>query len=105
MASLDLSAAFDVVNIELLLKRLKVLGLPEDIICLIEIWLKERLFYVNVSDLNSNFFQINSGTIQGSILGPILFAIFVAPLYEITKLSNFADDNFAITYHKYKAIN
>ena len=28
--------------------------------------------------------------------------IFVAQLYEIKKISNFADDNFAITFHKYK---
>ena len=79
MASMDLSAAFDVVNIELLLTRLRILGLPADVVALIEIWLKNRLFYVQVSDLNSNFIEINSGTIQGSILGPILYAIFVAP--------------------------
>ena len=79
MGSLDLSAAFDVVNIELLVKRLEILGLPGDVVALIEIWLKNRLFYIQVSDLNSNFFEINSGTIQGSILRPILYAIFVAP--------------------------
>ena len=55
-----------------------------------------------MSDTNSNFVKINSGTIQGSILGPILYAIFVAPLYDITKLSNFADDNFAIALNKIK---
>ena len=104
MASLDLSAAFDVVNTELLLTRLRVLGLPEDVVGLLEVWLKNRLFYVQISDLNSLFIEINSGTIQGSILGPILYAIFVAPLYEISKLSNFADDNFAITKHQSKAI-
>ena len=36
MASLDLSAAFDVVNTALLLKRLKIIGLPEDVIRLIK---------------------------------------------------------------------
>ena len=102
MARLDLSAAFDVVNILLLLKRLRILGLPGDVVDLVEIWLKNRLFCVQVSDLNSNFIEINSGTIQGSILGPILYAIFVAPLFEITKLSNFADDNFALTANKCK---
>ena len=39
MASIVLSAAFNVVNIPLLLKRLKILGLPDDIITLIRIWL------------------------------------------------------------------
>ena len=102
MASLDLSAAFDVVNIDLLLKRLRLIGLPDDVVGLIEIWLKNRYFYVQVLDHNSNFIEINSGTIQGSILGPILYAIFVAPLYDISKISNFADDNFAITQNKNK---
>ena len=46
MASLDLSSAFDVVNTALLLKRLRIIGLPEDVIKLIELWLKERTFYV-----------------------------------------------------------
>ena len=55
-----------------------------------------------MSDINSNFVEINSGTIQGSILGPILCAIFVAPLYDITKLSSFAYDNFAIALNKIK---
>ena len=55
MASLDLSAAFDVVNIKLLLKQLRVLGLPDDVVGLLEIWLKNRLFYEQVSDINSYF--------------------------------------------------
>ena len=46
MASLDLSSAFDVVNTALLLKRLRIIGLPEDVIKLIELWLKEITFYV-----------------------------------------------------------
>ena len=46
MASLDLSAAFDTVNIELLLKRMRILGLPDDIVDLVEVWLKDRSFYI-----------------------------------------------------------
>ena len=99
MGSIDLSAAFDVVNVDLLLRRLRILGLPGDVVSLIEIWLKNRMFYVEVDGLNSNFYEINSGTIQGSILGPILYAIFVSPLFDLTDLSNFADDNFALTWN------
>ena len=43
MASLDLSAPFNVVNIEVLLQRLKILGLPYTVINQIQIWLKNRL--------------------------------------------------------------
>jgi hypothetical protein len=38
VSSLDLSSALDVVNIQLLLKRLKIIGLPSDVIDQIEIW-------------------------------------------------------------------
>ena len=100
MVSLDLSAAFDVVNTDLLQKWLRVMGLPDDVVRLIETWLRNKLFYVRVKYLNFNFIEINSGSIQSSILGPILYAIFVAPLYNISELSNFADDNFALAQHK-----
>ena len=53
MAGLDLSAAFDVVNVPLLIKRLKIIGLPGDVIGLIEIWLKERYFYVEIDNVTS----------------------------------------------------
>jgi retron-type reverse transcriptase len=102
MASVDLSAAFDVVNIDLLLVRLRLIGLPGDLVGLIEVWLRNRFFYVEVSDHSSNLFEINTGTIQGSILGPILYAIYVAPLFDLTDLSNFADDNFILSIHKIK---
>ena len=42
MASLDLSCAFDVVNVPLLIKRLTIIGLPEDVVGLVEVWLTER---------------------------------------------------------------
>ena len=46
------------------------------------------------------FYDIDSGTIQGSILGPILYAIYVSTLFDhLTDLSNFADDNFALTWN------
>ena len=48
MASLDLSAAFDVVNVKLLIKRLKTMGLPNELIELIRIWLNNRLLYVDI---------------------------------------------------------
>ena len=49
--SLDLSAAFDIVNVKLLLTRLRIIGLPTDIVKLIEIWLKERYFYESINGL------------------------------------------------------
>ena len=43
MASLDLSMAFDMVNTNLLIKRLRIMGMPNDIITLIREWLVGRV--------------------------------------------------------------
>ena len=102
VASIDLSSAFDVVDSSLSPKRLSVAGLPVDLIALIEVWLKNLLFYVQANGQTSNFYKSQSGTIQGSILGPILYAINVAPLFDITDLYNFARDNFSLTQNKNK---
>ena len=103
MASLDLSAAFDVVNVELLLKRLNIIGLPSDVIDLVSVWLTNRYFYVSLDGSNSCVHECNVGTVQGSILGPILYSIFVSPLLALTDLTLFADDNYALVWNKSKA--
>lgn len=99
MASIDLSAAFDLVNTKLLVKRLKIIGLPSDIVRLIELWLGHRSFYVSINGTNSMVIDLNCGVIQGSILGPMLYAIYVSPLYDLLKLTTFADDNFIIRWN------
>ena len=64
MASIYLSAAFNIVNIDLLMKQLSMLGLPDDLLSLIEIWLKKRFFYVDINGLISKLYEIHHGTIQ-----------------------------------------
>ena len=61
MASLDLSMAFDMVNIELLVKRLRIMGMPNDLIKLIREWLVGRTFYVQVGDDTSALFDSDIG--------------------------------------------
>jgi hypothetical protein len=85
MASLDLSAAFDVVNTDLLIARLTVIGLSQDFINIIEEWLSNRNAYVEVDQTNSMFFPIQCGTVQGSVLGPILFLCSLAPFMSSKK--------------------
>ena len=103
LASLDLSAAFDIVNISLLLKRLRIMGLPNDIIDLIEVWLRKRMFYVSMDGSNSRIYDLLLGTVQGSILGPVLYAMFIAPVFDIENLYAFADDKFVPTIGDDKA--
>ena len=100
MASVDLTAAFDVVNIELLIRRLKIVGLPDDVVSLVEIWLKNRSYYVTVNGEVSMLRLLLCGVVQGSILGPLLYALYVSPLFDLIKLTNFADDNFVVRWNR-----
>jgi hypothetical protein len=81
MASLDLSATFDVVIVKLLFKRLKIFGLLADIIDLIEAWLSIRHCYVFANDDCFNFHTSTMGTVQESIISPFLYAIYVSPIF------------------------
>ena len=94
--SLDLSCAFDVVDHDLLVKRMKILGLPPDVCGLVEEWLKDRKAYVEIGQDTSIFFAVDDGTIQGSVLGPVLFSIFIRPLLQMTGIAAYADDNYIV---------
>ena len=96
VSSLDLSSAFDVVNVKLLIKRMRIIGLPNDLIDLIKVWLEERSFYVSIDGLNSYIYDLLLGTVQGSVLGPVLYAIFVSPLFDIIPVLSFADDSYNV---------
>ena len=98
--SLDLSSAFDLVNVELLIKRLRIIGLPDDVVELIKAWLMNRSYYVSIDGENSVLFDLQLGTVQGSILGPVLYAIFVSPLFMIEDLDLFADDSYITRSNK-----
>lgn len=102
VASLDLSAAFDVINTELLMKRLEKIGIPGDILKILESWLTDRTAYVEVSGICSSYFRVNYGTVQGSILGPVLFNLFIGPLIRAEKILAYADDNYPIGIGKTK---
>jgi hypothetical protein len=94
VASLDLSAAFDVVNVDLLLKRLEKMGIPNDLTKILTSWLKDRAAYVEVDGESSEYFLVTEGTVQGSVLGPVLFNLFIRPLLEKTNSPAYADDSY-----------
>jgi hypothetical protein len=102
MGSLDLTAAFDVVNVDLLMKRLIILGLPSDWLDLLGAWLRDRAAFVEVSADRSMLFDVNIGTVQGSILGPVLFSLFIAPVFGLNKIFAYADDTYTITSSRKK---
>jgi hypothetical protein len=99
MASLDLSAALDLVNVELLIKGLRLIGLPNDLVRLIRTWLSDIKFYVSLNDDCSALQHSDTGTVLGSVLGPILYFIFVSPLFDLMNVANFADDTFVVLWN------
>ena len=56
--------------------------------------------FVTVNDASSIFVDIIAGTLQGSCLGPILFALFISPMYEISDCITYSDDNYTISTGK-----
>ena len=95
---LDLSAAFNMVNHQLLLNRLKYrFGFGGVILDWIRSYLKERKQRVAIGDVQSDVVELAQGVPQGSVLGPILFSLYTSPLGDICHQHNvnfhaFTDD-------------
>ena len=97
VATLDMSAAFDVVDHVLLMKRLKKMGMPKNLLTVIGDWLSDRFFYCEINGMVSKFTKIEAGTVQGSILGPMLYSLFTSQIADMVKyLVTFADDNYQL---------
>ena len=92
---MDLSKAFDTLDHEILLKKLQVYGIRGVTLSWFRNYLLDRQQYVAVNGASSDLLTIQCGVPQGSILGPLLFLIYINDIINTTSLLSFilfADD-------------
>ncbi|KAK2175289.1 hypothetical protein NP493_736g01024 [Ridgeia piscesae] len=94
---LDLSAAFDTIDHTILLRRLSGYGLSGDVLAWLTSYLCDRTYVVRVKSGVSESDIITTGVPQGTVLGPLLFNAYIAPLTTLLQKHNirhhlYADD-------------
>ena len=92
---LDLSAAFDTVDHDLLLSRLSLnFGISSSALSLLSSYLSNRSQSVLIGSNSSPYSHLRTGVRQGSVLGPLLFTLYTTPLSHLL-------NNSGVQYHMY----
>ena len=101
---LDQSKAFDCLPHRLLLCKLHAYGMSREACKLILSYLRNRLQRVKIASVKSDWSYMIKGVPQGSVLGPLLFNIFLNDIYFVLShdisIYNYADDNTIGSFHE-----
>jgi hypothetical protein len=85
---LDLSAAFDTIDHQILLTRLNfTFGLSDSALSVLSSYLTDRSQSVTINSESSTSSTISTGVPQGSVLGPLLFSLYTSPLSNLLNSS------------------
>ena len=92
MLLIDLTSAFDTIKNDLLIARLHMIGLFDTVLLWFISYLQNRYFYIQFINEYSSKKILNNDLPQCSVLGPILFSIYLLPLIDI--FHQFPDINY-----------
>ena len=100
---MDLSKAFDCIPHDLIIAKLIAYGLNENLVKYVYSYLQNRTQCVRINNVCSEFKQVLSGVPHGSIVGPLLFNVFINDFFFFINNSlvhNFAYDNTLTVFGK-----
>ena len=102
MVLIDLQKAFDTINHDILLNKMYCFGFSEEVVSWFRSYLSQRQFKVNINEVFSDPALVTCGVPQGSILGPLLFLLYVNDIPQSVEceLLLYADDTCLIFQHK-----
>ncbi|KAG8294046.1 hypothetical protein J6590_108172 [Homalodisca vitripennis] len=96
---LDFQKAFDLVEIDILMKRFETYGIAGNALAWLNSFCRKRKQLVKVNKYVSNTLELRHGVAQGGVLGPMMFNIFINELLKIklnSKIFAYADDTAVV---------